>query len=158
MTPGQVAAAVLALITVIGCTSQQEQQDQSAAEPYVNTIARQAAALPGVDCATGGFPDGGTGSSSSQSLFLYLVVADLDDPALPGLLREAGRLMWASPLPISALEVSLNAGSRTLSEVIRGTERDVDPLTADELAQEYGPRPSLPATLPPLADPGRLTC
>ena len=149
-------SGVLLVLALTGCTSAEEQDQQGAVLPHLNAIARQLLQEPGVTCALAVFPDGGTGSSTSTDLALQITVDDLDAPTVPGVLSRAGQLVWDSPLPVSTLDVTANG--RGLTEQVRGSAQEFLPLTAEELAQEYGPRPSLPPVLPEIDDPGSQRC
>ena len=158
------SAVLLALaITVLpACTrtTPEEKAQQAAVDPYLNVLSRDARAVPSVTCAQALLPGGGVPGGEQSDIIAVDLRVDLPlaDPRVDGVLEQVGELVWRSPLPVLRLRVTAFGGGVHLGPDGRASTERTDPLTVDELTALYGPRPPLPATLPPIQDPGLTSC
>lgn len=156
------AALLLAAALLPACerTTPEQRAAETAVEPYLNVIAQQIAELPTVTCARVLLPDGGIPGGAQSDVVDVSLKLDLalDDPDVATVLEQAGELVWRSPVPLSELGVSAFGGTVSLGPDGRRAAEADRALDVGALTGLYGPRPGLPASLPPVQDPGAQRC
>ena len=153
-----VALAVTTMTACIG-TAPEEQARQSTVQPYLNVLSDDAQAVPSVTCAQALLPTGGIPGGAQSDIIDVVLRVDLPlgDPRVDEVLKKVGELVWRTPLPVRQLDV-IAFGTIRLGPDGRASSGRTDRLTVDELTALYGPRAPLPATLPPIQDPGPTSC
>ena len=150
----------LTLMTACSTTTPEQQAQEEAVRPYLNVLAAEVKAIPSVTCVLAVLPTGGVPGGAQSDIIAVDVQTELPlgDPRVDEVLNQVGKLFWRSPVPVFTLDITAFGGGVRLGPDGKASIEREDPLTVDGLTALYGPRAPVPATLPPIQDPGRPNC
>lgn len=158
MNRGGLAALLVAVISLVGCTDGTADDEQARQQAGIHRLAQELVDRTGVVCAEGGLDTQGLPTAPSGSLYLTVTADQMPAPDQEQLLRDTAQELWESDLSVSSLSLDVRNGTELPVTIGQVLGSDVSFVRADDLERAFGARPPVPTPLPALDDPGNPAC